>query len=98
MIFFQRCFFFTLPVFFERGEAVEEVFTISLFHAEYLYSNFLALIKVLYTLGSPSNTTLQIFVRKGGGGITPQIRNSFFAGKKIRKGGGVPPLRTKSAK
>ena len=30
------------------------------------------------------------FVRKWGGGVTPQIRNSFFAGKKIRKGG-YPP-------
>ena len=27
-------------------------------------------------------------IRKGGEGGTPQIRNSFFAGKKIRKGGG----------
>ena len=29
-------------------------------------------------------------IRKGGEGGTPQIRNSFFAGKKIRKGGGTP--------
>ena len=32
------------------------------------------------------------FVRSGGGGGTPQIRNPLFAEKKIRKGGrGVPP-------
>ena len=37
------------------------------------------------------------FVRKGGGG-TPQIRNSFFAGKKIRKGGGGTPLTDKIRK
>ena len=29
-------------------------------------------------------------IRKGGEGGTPQICNSFFAGKKIRKGGGTP--------
>ena len=38
------------------------------------------------------------FVRKGGGGGTPQIRNPLFAESFVRKGGGVPPLRTKSAK
>ena len=30
------------------------------------------------------------FVRKGGGGGTPQIRNSFFAQKKSVKGKGYP--------
>ena len=35
------------------------------------------------------------FVRKGGGGGTPQIRNPLFAEKKIRKGGegGTPQIR-----
>ena len=47
-------------------------------------------------LGSPSNTTLRILSVKGGG--TPQIRNSFFAGKKIRKGGGGTPLTDKIRK
>ena len=37
-------------------------------------------------------------VRKGGEGGTPQIRNLFFGENFVRKGGGVPPLRTKSAK
>ena len=30
-------------------------------------------------------------IREGGEGSIPQIRNSFFSGKKIRKGGGYPP-------
>ena len=35
------------------------------------------------------------FVRKGGGGVTPQIRNSFFAEDFVRKGGrgGTPQIR-----
>ena len=37
-------------------------------------------------------------VCKGGRGGTPQIRNLFFGENFVRKGGGVPPLRTKSAK
>ena len=33
------------------------------------------------------------FVRKGGEGGTPQIRNSLFAENLVRKGGGgVPPI------
>ena len=31
------------------------------------------------------------FVRKGGDGGTPQIRNSLFAENFVRKGGGYPP-------
>ena len=37
-------------------------------------------------------------IRKGGEGGTPQICNSFFTGKKIRKGGGGTPLTDKIRK
>ena len=38
------------------------------------------------------------FVRKGGGGGTPQIRNSLFAENFVRKGGGGTPLTDKICK
>ena len=49
--------------------------------------------KDIHLLREPFKYYFADFVRKGGGGgCTPQIRNSFFAGKKIRKaGGGYPP-------
>ena len=51
--------------------------------------------RTLLALREPFKYYFADFVRKGGGGGTPQIRNPLFAKEKIRKGGegGTPQIR-----
>ena len=46
---------------------------------------------ITYLLGRASYTTLQILSVKGRVGVTPHVRNSFFADNFVGKGGGYPP-------